>query len=198
MMNNPLTVQGDKEITFIINPEKLIADATRIATALTNIIKEQELFSVIEGRKYVHATGWGVLMAMRGINPFVTRCERLERINEIAYESEVELVGYDGRVVGRASAICSSREPHKDKQQEYAIKSMSQTRATSKAARLSFGWIIKLAGYEPTPAEEMTDVVIQKPTQKLTQKPTQQMIPKCGSSNINIAAHLIAQAQRVS
>lgn len=32
---------------------------------------------------------------------------------------------------------------------------ISQTRAMGKAYRMAFSWIIKLAGYEPTPAEEM-------------------------------------------
>ena len=34
---------------------------------------------------------------------------------------------------------------------------MAQTRATGKACRLAFSWIMALAGYEPTPAEEMPD-----------------------------------------
>jgi hypothetical protein len=32
---------------------------------------------------------------------------------------------------------------------------MAQTRATGKACRLAFSWIMSLAGYEPTPAEEI-------------------------------------------
>ena len=39
----------------------------------------------------------------------------------------------------------------------YARRSMAQTRATGKACRLAFSWIMALAGYEPTPAEEMPD-----------------------------------------
>jgi hypothetical protein len=150
-----------------INPEQTINEASSIATALANIINKQNLFTVITNKsgarnKYVHVTGWGILMAMRGVNPCVTRCEKLNREGEIAYESEVELIGHDGRVVGKASAICSSKERNKAGQEEYAIKSMSQTRAAGKAARLSFAWIMKLAGYEPTPAEEMQEREEQK------------------------------------
>jgi hypothetical protein len=36
---------------------------------------------------------------------------------------------------------------------------MAQTRATGKACRLAFSWIMSLAGYEPTPAEEMMPIV---------------------------------------
>ena len=38
-----------------------------------------------------------------------------------------------------------------------ARRSMAQTRATGKACRLAFSWIMALAGYEPTPAEELPD-----------------------------------------
>ena len=36
---------------------------------------------------------------------------------------------------------------------------MAITRATGKAFRLSFSWIMKLAGFQPTPAEEMVDTI---------------------------------------
>ena len=38
---------------------------------------------------------------------------------------------------------------------EFQIASMAQTRAVSKAFRLALSWVMTLAGYEPTPAEEM-------------------------------------------
>ena len=54
-------------------------------------------------------------------------------------------------------AVCSSEEFAKKKAgfEEYAVLSMAQTRAISKGYRNIIGWVIKLSGYEPTPAEEM-------------------------------------------
>lgn len=43
-----------------------------------------------------------------------------------------------------------------DPVQPNARRSMALTRATSKAARNSFAWIVELAGFATTPAEEMT------------------------------------------
>ncbi len=40
--------------------------------------------------------------------------------------------------------------------EEFAIKSMAQTRASAKALRNAFGWVAELAGFESTPAEEMS------------------------------------------
>jgi hypothetical protein len=42
---------------------------------------------------------------------------------------------------------------------KYARRSMAVTRATGKAFRISFSWIMSLAGYATTPAEEMDGIV---------------------------------------
>ena len=39
---------------------------------------------------------------------------------------------------------------------------MAQTRAVGKAYRMKIGWLLKVAGYETTPAEEMDAVEAQK------------------------------------
>jgi len=81
------------------------------------------------------------------------------------YTAIVELVRItDQAVISRASAECGAADEYDrngnllwSKRPRYARRSMAQTRATGKACRMSFSWIMKLAGYEPTPAEEMPD-----------------------------------------
>jgi len=160
--NKDIVLRNDTEIIndTAFNPDQVIKNAASIATSLANIINQKKLFTIIQGNKYVHATGWGIMMAMNRVSPCVIKSIRLDREDEIAYESEVELLSHENRIIGRASAICSSKEPSKRGQPEYVIKSMAQTRATSKAARLSFAWIMQLAGYEATPANEMEDVIM--------------------------------------
>lgn len=46
----------------------------------------------------------------------------------------------------------------------YQLESMSQTRAMAKALRSRFSWVVVLAGYSPTPAEEMEGVIDVEPT----------------------------------
>jgi len=46
----------------------------------------------------------------------------------------------------------------------YQLESMSQTRAMAKALRSRFSWVVVLAGYSPTPAEEMEGVIDIEPT----------------------------------
>jgi hypothetical protein len=82
---------------------------------------------------------------------------------EQGYEAEVELVKVGtGEVVSRASALCLRDEPRWRDQPEYAIRSMAVTRAAGKAFRLAFAWIMGLAGYEGTPAEEVEGLVAER------------------------------------
>ena len=75
------------------------------------------------------------------------------------YIAIVELVRMsDGACISRASAECGEEKPWNTRPR-YARRSMAQTRATGKACRLAFSWIMSLAGYEVTPAEEMTPII---------------------------------------
>jgi hypothetical protein len=150
-----IAVDTRANLVHNVNPAEVIQDAARIASVLADLINKRKLYTVVKGNKYVHVEGWGLMMAMLKVSPHITKCEKLERGAEIAYEAEVELLSQEGKLIGRASAICSSKEDHKSNQPEYAIRSMAQTRAVGKASRLSFGWIMKLSGYEPTPSDEM-------------------------------------------
>jgi hypothetical protein len=77
------------------------------------------------------------------------------------------LLAYGGREY-RAYGVCSSDEPNWRGKPEFQLASMAQTRAAGKVLRLLLGWIVTLAGYEPTPAEEM----VHEPTPPNTPTPT--------------------------
>jgi hypothetical protein len=75
---------------------------------------------------------------------------------EMKYQAKVTLFDIRHQVtVGAGFAVCSNKESGKKFYQEFAIMSMAQTRAIGKAYRNCLAWIIRAAGYEPTPAEEM-------------------------------------------
>lgn len=142
-----------KRSLFDLEPTQQVAKATEIANALCDVIEKQKLYSVIQGKKYVLVEAWELMGTFLGILP---RENRVVRLEDGSYEATVDLIRTsDGRVVGGASAICGMDEQRWSKAQNYARRSMAVTRATGKAYRLSFSWIINLAGYEATPAEEM-------------------------------------------
>lgn len=135
--------------------DEMVTKATEIATTLKRrVIDEGELFSVIHGRKHVHVEGWVTLGAMLGVTPH--EVETVQR-EDGSFRSTIELRRLsDGMTIGRASAECGGPEETEwQKRPPYARRSMAQTRATGKACRLVFSWIMVLAGYSGTPAEEM-------------------------------------------
>ena len=52
---------------------------------------------------------------------------------------------------------CGTDEKTWASRARYARRSMALTRATAKASRLAFSWVMVLAGYEPTPSEEIPE-----------------------------------------
>ena len=73
----------------------------------------------------------------------------------VGWEARVEARTRDGSVVGAAEAECMVSERTWGSRDDYARRSMAQTRATSKAMRGPLGFVMTLAGFEATPAEEM-------------------------------------------
>ena len=133
------------------------AGTIELANDLANFIKEKKLYSHIQGKPFVNVEGWQYAGARLGIFPIIRSLEKVDTPdNEIRYRCEVDLLNVrEGIKVGVGIALCSNKESGKKNYQEYAIASMAQTRAIGKAFRNLLAWIIKAAGYEPTPAEEM-------------------------------------------
>jgi len=157
---------GSQQGLELYGKQEVIINACSIASTLSNIIRQQRLITSIKGKEYVNVEGWTTLGAMLGVIPREVSTTEEEGI----YTSIVELVRIsDGAVIGRASAECGEEEPWASRPR-YARRSMAQTRATAKACRLAFSWIMKLAGYEPTPAEEMPPEHDQESTEAIISK----------------------------
>lgn len=74
------------------------------------------------------------------------------------WEARVEARTADGRILSAADSECRWSEPRWATSDSYALRSMAQTRATSRALATPLRFIVELAGFESTPAEEMTGV----------------------------------------
>lgn len=134
-------------------PAALVSHAAEAADALVGVIEARMLYTIIGGRRYVRCEGWTTLAVMLG---FLPREEGVVRDDDGRYEATVALVRItDGAVLTRASAECGLDEPTWKSRPAYARRSMAVTRATSKACRIAFSWVMVLAGYEVTPAEEI-------------------------------------------
>ena len=131
-------------------------ETLHLATDLAKFIKENKLTTTVQGKEFVNVEGWQYAGSRLGIVPIVDHVINVSNDQEIKYQAKVTLFDMrSGHTVGAGFAICSSKEQGKKFYQEFAIMSMAQTRAIGKAYRNILAWIIRAAGYEPTPAEEM-------------------------------------------
>lgn len=157
-MSKTVSVVEKRQTISLQNPSEVM----RFSNQLKEIIVKNKLFTNVKGKNYVNVEGWQIAGAFTGIEPIVEKIENLSEGDTIRYRAEVAL--YDtkreGAKCGMGMAICTNKEAGKKQFEEYAIASMAQTRAIGKAFRLKLGWLMKLAGYEPTPAEEIAEAEV--------------------------------------
>jgi hypothetical protein len=139
---------------FSHDPEQAFLEAQRIVNVVAKRCNGPGYIALIGNKTYPTVSWWTAVGASLGLFAQVIYARRLEREDEIAYESRVE-IHRNGHIVASAESICSSKEERWATAEEYAIKSMSSTRAAGKCFRLALSFIAVLAGLEATPAEEM-------------------------------------------
>lgn len=149
-----LEVQADESLTLFRtnDPVQVLQEATRTADALADVLKSRNLTTNIQGKDHVQVEGWQTLGSMLGVTPVCVWTRSLGN----GWEARVEARTLDGRIVGSAEAMCTRDEKMWRNRDDYALRSMAQTRATSKALASPLRFIVTLAGYQGTPAEEMT------------------------------------------
>ena len=132
------------------------AQALHLASELQRFVKEKKLTVNIKGKEYPLVEAWAFAGSQLGLYPFVSHVQDISKDGEVKYMAEVMIMRYsDNFAIAKGIAICSSKEANKKYWDEYAILSMAQTRATGKAFRNLLSWLMKAAGFEATPAEEM-------------------------------------------
>jgi hypothetical protein len=136
------------------DPVKVVEKAGEVAKALNSVIEKQNLYHTIQGKKHVTVEGWQTLGSMLGITAVKVHTEELPDNNGYRATVEARRIS-DGMVLGSADALCTRTENTWKNRDDYALLSMAQTRATSKALRGPLGFIVKLAGFNATPAEEI-------------------------------------------
>jgi hypothetical protein len=146
------------------NPKEILTCAVETANILKPIIVEKRLFTNIKGKNYVHAEGWTLLGSLLNVYPRIIEVidMSVEEVGVKRYVADCEVRTMSNLLLSQAQSECSNQEKSKSYWEDYALRSMAETRAISKALRIPLGFIIKLAGYEPTPAEEIDAELIEK------------------------------------
>ena len=154
----------------MVNKDSMLS----LSNELKRFVKDAHLVSNIKGKDYCNVEAWQMAGASLGLFPIITDIKDLSKEGEIKYMATCEVRSYqDNKLVSVGVAICSNKEGSKKYFDEYAILSMAQTRAVGKAFRNQLAWLMKAAGFEATPAEEM-DFAVEEP--KKPSKPVQEVV----------------------
>jgi len=146
------------DITTIEKSFSLAApqQAMQVAEILQRFVTEKKLTANIKGKNYPLVEAWQFAGSQLGLYPLLTETKDLSKEGETKYMATVEVRRIDtDALLSRGVAVCSNKEASKRLFDEYAILSMAQTRAEGKAYRMLLSWLMKAAGFEATPAEEM-------------------------------------------
>jgi hypothetical protein len=157
------------------NPDEVLEHAREHARVLMRVVKEQKLAVTIGSAEHLRVEAWTLLGSQVGVFPVAETVEPVEIDGVAGFKASVRAVTRYGDVVGRSVAYCMRDEPMwsltptnkygkaLEVRNLHALAAMAETRATSRALRKPLGFIVQLAGYNPTAAEEMPEATKNSP-----------------------------------
>lgn len=160
-------------------PERVIDEAREAARALKNILASKDNKFMLHGKQYLQFEDWQTLGRFYGVTAKIKHTSQVSYGESTGFEASAEAVRADGMVISAADAMCMDDEANWKGKPIFQLRSMAQTRACAKALRNVLSWVAVLAGYSPTPAEEMTgdESPYSKPQAQADDVPS---CPECG------------------
>ncbi len=151
-------------IAFVDDPEAFLEESARQAKVLKSFLDKTQSVIKISQTEHVKIGGWQFLAQQAGLS-VGTSAEPFEVEGETGWKAHA-IVYRGGVQVGEADALCLRSETNWKNRDTYALCSMAQTRAVSKAIKGVLGFIVVMAGYSDTPAEEMPREASASPPKK--------------------------------
>ena len=155
--------------TVTLTPKEVVEGATTQAKLLMDIVEKTGCFQTIGSKKYLQVEAWETIGAFNRTHAETESITPIMKDSEIiGYQARIQL-WRDGVTMGGAIMPCYLTENCcKGKEgdaKHKACMSAAQTFATSKAYRMNYSYVAILAGYQPLPAEEVTDDMRQDKTE---------------------------------
>lgn len=163
-----VTVNPDNSVMPImpVQPAEVVEQATVAAQTLKKVIENKAKKVLINGEQYLEFEDWQTLGRFYGYTVAATETTEIWRESKLIGFSAKAVVYQNGQVVSNAESSCMRDEPNWKTRPEFMLKSMAQTRACAKALRNVLAWVAVLAGYKPTPAEEMDGLSTEPASEK--------------------------------
>lgn len=168
------TTTSAVELSMSRQPDAVLKEAEKAASQLMELVKKRSLFKKIGPNEHLFVEAWETIGHFYQCHARITRLEYREFGDDHGFEAAADLVHIpSGKVLSSAVALCMTDEQDWKEKPKYSWESgerelvgtdpvshsaraaMAQTRARSRAFRSVFDVIAVLAGYNPTPAEEM-------------------------------------------
>jgi len=149
-------------------PATVLAEAQKAAASLKDVISRKPKPVVINGEQYLEFEDWQTVGRFYGITVGIEQEPEFVQLGDAKGFKATSVALRAGQVISRATAYCLDDEEKwgagDRKPPLFQLASMAQTRANAKALRNVLSWVAVLAGYRPTPAEEMDGVAGGRPT----------------------------------
>jgi len=170
------------EIGVMRPPEVVLAEAKKAAQALMTVVKQKPKPVIMNGEQYLEFEDWQTVAKFYGITAKVVKTTFIDLGGVKGFEATADAIRLsDGMAISSADAMCLNDEDKWSTRTKYEwidgkktkagevpvplfqLRSMAQTRASAKCLRNVLAWVVVLAGFKPTPAEEMTGNEFQAP-----------------------------------
>ncbi len=199
-MTQELTVQ-QTEVGIFTSPEIVLENARTAARALADVLANKKKPVIMNGEQYLEFEDWQTCGQFYGYTVKTGEAVPVEVDGVKGAKAQADLIDIKtGMYLGGAEAYCMRDEDHWNTRPKYEwqgegdkrkrvkvgdevvpwfqLASMAQTRAGSKALRNRLAWVVVLAGYKATPAEEMTDSTVSESVkERITVNRTQHYCP---------------------
>lgn len=144
------------ELTINRPPDEVLLEAHKAAAAIKLVIDSKKKKVVFNGEVYPEFEDWQTVARFYGATVKVRSTKYVEYGEAQGFEATADvLLVNSGQIISAAEAMCMNDEPNWMRKPLFQLRSMAQTRACAKALRNVFASVVVLAGYRPTPAEEM-------------------------------------------
>lgn len=163
-----------------------IDDMITLSQDIAKFVKERNLSTEMQGKQFVQVEAWMYAGSRLGLTSYTEELVDKSNAEHIQYQAKVKVVDIEtGAIRGQGFGFCSNKERNKRYYEEYAIASMAQTRGAGKAYRMFLAQLMRMAGFEPTPAEELewegeTPAKAPAKAKAKAQEPTEEQKPLAG------------------
>jgi hypothetical protein len=161
-MSNLSVIKPVEAAVMVQTPREQIEAASDMARLLKDVVNKAGLAKRLGGTKeHLEFEAWQTIARWHHCTPSTEWTRPIMQGDQIAgWEARVNVLDETGRVIGSSEGMCMYDEKNWKGKPSYALRSMAQTRTAGKALRSLFAHIAVLAGYSPTPAEEMDGVEV--------------------------------------